>query len=257
MPEEAYDSRSLYERLKEQKDKRDLDFEEAHKLSTFSHTLPTFSINLLIFLCGVENLIRGLDDDEADFLEIVDKAKLNAEKKQQIEERTELHEFRERVRLMQENVIDQKISSEIVKRKPKPISAGTNRSSQKSILSGIIRKRKSEEPSRNATSQENDQQVTKSGSGMGTPNGGNGQPIKAAESSGDGRPREKRANIRPTHGSLDEGSLKCIGILPGIGCYKESSDSDKSTDTDDEYDFSDFDWVGRKIKKESNESECH
>lgn len=32
-PEEPYDARSLYDRLKEQKDKKDLEFEEAHKLS--------------------------------------------------------------------------------------------------------------------------------------------------------------------------------------------------------------------------------
>lgn len=32
-PEEQYDARSLYERLKEQKDKKDFEFDEAHKLS--------------------------------------------------------------------------------------------------------------------------------------------------------------------------------------------------------------------------------
>ncbi len=39
MPEEPYDSRSLYERLKEQKDKKDFEFDEAHKLSIFSLTI--------------------------------------------------------------------------------------------------------------------------------------------------------------------------------------------------------------------------
>jgi hypothetical protein len=32
-PEEPYDHRSLYERLQEQKQKKDLEYEEAHKLS--------------------------------------------------------------------------------------------------------------------------------------------------------------------------------------------------------------------------------
>lgn len=32
-PEEPYDSRSLYERLKDQRDKKDLEYDEAHKLS--------------------------------------------------------------------------------------------------------------------------------------------------------------------------------------------------------------------------------
>lgn len=36
VPEEAFDGRSLFERLKEQKYKKDLEFEEAHKLSTYS-----------------------------------------------------------------------------------------------------------------------------------------------------------------------------------------------------------------------------
>lgn len=54
----------------------------------------------------------------------------------------------------------------------------------------------------------------------------------------------------------DKGAMKCIGILPGIGKYRDSSDSEKSTDTDDDYDFSDFDWVGRKVKK-GHEDGCH
>lgn len=32
-PEEPYDNRSLYEKLQEQKQKKDLEYEEAHKLS--------------------------------------------------------------------------------------------------------------------------------------------------------------------------------------------------------------------------------
>lgn len=33
--EEPYDNRSLYEKLKEQKDKKDYEYEEAHKLSEY------------------------------------------------------------------------------------------------------------------------------------------------------------------------------------------------------------------------------
>lgn len=54
----------------------------------------------------VENLIRGLDDDEINFLDIVDKAKLEAEKRQQIQDKNELLEFRERVASLQEQTID-------------------------------------------------------------------------------------------------------------------------------------------------------
>lgn len=48
-----------------------------------------------------------MDDDEVDFLDIVDKAKMDAEKKQQIEEDNELMEFRQRVATLQEQSIDQ------------------------------------------------------------------------------------------------------------------------------------------------------
>lgn len=38
-PEEPYDNRSLFEKLQEQKQKKDLEYEEAHKLSKYIHIL--------------------------------------------------------------------------------------------------------------------------------------------------------------------------------------------------------------------------
>lgn len=71
----------------------------------FVTNLPT---KLLIFVRQtIENLIRGLDDDEVDFLSIVDKAKMDAERRQQNEDNKEMREFRERVATLQENTIDQ------------------------------------------------------------------------------------------------------------------------------------------------------
>lgn len=52
-------------------------------------------------------MIRGLDDDEINFLDIVDKAKLEAEKQQLIQEKNELSEFRQRVANLQEQTIEQ------------------------------------------------------------------------------------------------------------------------------------------------------
>lgn len=45
--------------------------------------------------------------------------------------------------------------------------------------------------------------------------------------------------------------LKCIGILPGLGTYEDSSDSDCSSDTDQEAEPcpSKYDILGRKIKQ--------
>lgn len=44
--------------------------------------------------------------------------------------------------------------------------------------------------------------------------------------------------------------MKCIGILPGLGNYEDSSDSEFSSDTDQypEPNHSKYDLLGRKIK---------
>lgn len=46
-PEEPYDNRSLFERLQEQKQKKDLEYEEAHKLSKCH--FPGFQTKLSTF----------------------------------------------------------------------------------------------------------------------------------------------------------------------------------------------------------------
>lgn len=63
--------------------------------------------NFYVYQFHAENLIRGLDDDEINFLEIVDKAKIDAERRQQIQESNELSEFRQRVASLQEKSIEQ------------------------------------------------------------------------------------------------------------------------------------------------------
>ncbi|KOC70681.1 hypothetical protein WH47_03697, partial [Habropoda laboriosa] len=47
----------------------------------------------------------------------------------------------------------------------------------------------------------------------------------------------------------ETGGMKCIGILPGLGSYEDSSDSDCSSDTDQdpEPNHSKYDLLGRKI----------
>lgn len=52
--------------------------------------------------------------------------------------------------------------------------------------------------------------------------------------------------VVPSNVTLTTGALQCIGILPGIGKYTESSDSDKSTDTEDDCENTAYDWLGRK-----------
>lgn len=158
----------------------------------------------------------------------------------------------------------QKISAEIAK--PKSVKTVSSRPSQKSILAGIVRKRKAspgldepaEKQSPNKSSIANDStekqaplanKVEKIDS--------SGQPSEKEKSSPSKNAEAKGPIVVSDLSHYDEGALKCIGILPGIGRYRESSDSEKSTDTDEEYDFGEFDWMGRKMKKDGDDGECH
>ncbi|XP_026682107.1 protein FAM192A [Diaphorina citri] len=96
-PEEEYDPRSLFDRLKEQKDKKEFEYEEAHKL---------------------KNMIKGLDDDEVEFLDLVDKSKFEEEKRKYLEESKELNEFRRRRECLEEENLEQRIKNEIKSSKP-------------------------------------------------------------------------------------------------------------------------------------------
>ncbi|KAG8143891.1 putative Protein FAM192A-like isoform 1 protein [Naja naja] len=72
-PEEVYDSRSLYERLQEQKDKKQQEFEEQFKF---------------------KNMVRGLDEDESKFLDEVSRQQTLIEKQRHEEDLKELNEYR-------------------------------------------------------------------------------------------------------------------------------------------------------------------
>lgn len=176
------------------------------------------------------------------------------------------------------HLIPQKISAETAK--PKSVKIVSSRPSQKSILAGIVRKRKpspsSDEP--------NEQPKKRTPNELTNANDSNEKKPVAVVNKED-KPvavvnKEEKISpiaqqnveekISPSKSSppespivvsdlskYDEGALKCIGILPGIGKYTESSDSEKSTDTDDEYDFGEFDWMGRKTKQDGEGSGCH
>jgi len=109
----------------------------------------------------IENLIRGLDDDEVQFLELVDAHKIHAERQQMRDEELELKDFRNRVEKLQEESVDkvgkvtatinwfynhpnfrnpQKLQAEL-KTTAKSAGASVGRSTQKTLLGqGIKRK---------------------------------------------------------------------------------------------------------------------
>ncbi|XP_017146140.2 PSME3-interacting protein [Drosophila miranda] len=197
-PEEPYDGHSLYDRLKEQKNKKDMEYEEAHKL---------------------KNLIRGLDDDEVQFLEAVDEHKINAERQQMRDEARELEDFRSRLEKLQEESVDKKLHAEL-KTTAKSIGATGARNTQKSLLGHGIKRKNGESPttSKVAKTVENDS-----------------TPVQ----------KEEQEKTQPAFQSR----LQLIATLPGIGPYTESSVSEASTDSNELDRFTRTDLCGRKISK--------
>jgi len=169
VPEEQYDHRSLFDRLDEQRRKKEYEYEETHKL---------------------KNMIRGLDDDEVDFLELVDKTKMAEERRQLIEDSRQIEEFRSKVSTLQCEIG----VSPLVATIPKPITGNnsTTRKTQSKLLAGaIVKKRTADEtmnPSKKQKSTANDSKQS---------------------------PKKSTGENKPS-------------ILPGIA-YSDSSDSDSDT----------------------------
>jgi len=188
-PEEPYDGRSLYDRLKEQRDAKDLEFEEARKF---------------------KNMIRGLDDDDVDHLNTCDDRKLIEERKQKEDELKELNDYRTKVAALQETCADQKLLLLSSKPKPKDPSTQSRVVSQKAILSTLVKRK----------SQTNGSQ-----------------------------PPEKLQVL----GVQQPSALKCLAVLPGIGDYKSSDDSEDSSEVDEEIVTGKVDLTGRQIIKKKIE----
>lgn len=73
MPEEPYDPRTLYERLKEQRDRKEAEFEEATRFG---------------------NLVHRLDNEEAHFLDEMTEDRRKKERALEAEEAAALERFR-------------------------------------------------------------------------------------------------------------------------------------------------------------------
>ncbi|KAF5304790.1 hypothetical protein FQR65_LT07807 [Abscondita terminalis] len=224
-PEQPYDPRSLYERLQEQKQRKDLEYEEAHKL---------------------KNMIKGLDDDEIEFLDLVDRTKLAADRRKNLEEERELSDYRNRVAHLQEKSLDQKLQSDIVVNKPKAIAG--NRPSQTKLLKGVI-VTKSDTLKRKASVEDKDN-----------------NKIQKLENKYENRQEgnitfeNKQEQETSSKNMLNRNTgLTCVGILPGLGYYEESSSDECSSDSDDDSavestKVAKFDLIGRKIVTKAKET---
>ncbi|XP_068215495.1 PSME3-interacting protein isoform X1 [Palaemon carinicauda] len=189
-PEEAPpDNRSLYDRLQEQRQKKQEEYDEAHKF---------------------KNMVRGLEDDEVDFLELVDRSKLQEEKRVRTEESSAMAEYRKKVSAMQKNCAEEEMRAEM-RAGEKKLAGGSGKKSHLSLLAGAIKRKHSDEDKTI-----DDEKASKIPN---TSNASNGE----------------KAEIHTSKPSTKSG-FQCIAVLPGLGVYTDSSDSDNNVDSDSDED---------------------
>ncbi|KAF6077462.1 hypothetical protein HJG60_004818 [Phyllostomus discolor] len=118
-PEEVYDPRSLYERLQEQKDRKQQEYEEQFKF---------------------KNMVRGLDEDETNFLDEVSRQQELIEKQRREEELKELKEYR--INLHKVGISPENKKEAEKKVAAKPIET-KNKFSQAKLLAGAVKHKRS------------------------------------------------------------------------------------------------------------------
>nr|DBA16977.1 TPA: hypothetical protein GDO54_002498 [Pyxicephalus adspersus] len=184
-PEEVYDPRSLYEKLQEQKEKKQQEYEEQFKF---------------------KNMVRGLDEDETNFLDEVSRKQEMLEKERREEEKREINEYRN-ARIIAAT------STEHKKREPekKIVTADSKKFSQSKLLAGAVRRKRLELKTHLCkSSQKNTILLSLSES--------NSSSTESSTTVG------SRLHCPP--------ASVCIGILPGLGAYSGSSDSESSSDSE-------------------------
>ncbi|XP_038126143.1 PSME3-interacting protein isoform X2 [Cyprinodon tularosa] len=213
-PEEEYDPRCLYDRLQEQKDKKQQEYEEQFKF---------------------RNMVRGLDEDETSFLDEVSRQQVLVEKQRRDEEKKELLEYRSALQKQTSASADGRRETE-KKAGPKPSGAEpkTSHLSQAHLLVGAVKRRSSSHSSDSGKKQKkDDRRATGDGDRTAEQDGG----------AAGGRSREAEdhravpgltAKTPPsTRGVLHLPSAAvCVGVLPGLSAYSGSSDSDSSSDSE-------------------------
>ncbi|XP_056138025.1 PSME3-interacting protein [Lampris incognitus] len=218
-PEEEYDPRSLYERLQEQKDKKQEEYEEQFKF---------------------KNMVKGLDEDETHFLDEVSRQQSLVEKQRRDEEQQELLEYRSA--LVKRATSESRREPE-KKAGPKPLGAEqrTSHLSQAHLLAGAVKRRSSSQSSDSSKKQKVDISATS------TTENRDGHKVQEGGGDGEGAAggvEEQQAchslTAKGTPASVNSGqgvlhlpsAAVCVGVLPGLGAYSGSSDSESSSDSE-------------------------
>lgn len=217
-PEEVYDPRTLYERLQEQKMKKEAEFEEKSKL---------------------QNLIPLIDSDEAQYLEAVEKKREELELIKLAEEEKAVAEYKLALSHMTNDEQEKRLAEfrslinggKKVDESDKKSSSSSSlpsvpaKRTQAALLSGIVR--------RNNSSPHEDSKK------------GEKRKLESDSESDPSSTDAKKQDTTPQVKSTVRSSIECLGILPGIGIYgSDSSDSEASSLSDqDDLQNSDFSLV--------------
>ncbi|XP_048001204.1 PSME3-interacting protein-like [Leguminivora glycinivorella] len=178
-PEEPYDTRPLYQRLEEQKMRKDAEYEEAHKL---------------------KNMIRGLDDDEVGFLDLVERSKAKAAQQISMQEQKEMQEFRERVSTLAESEELTRLRAQLAPARTTPAQQQRNK-----LQGVVVRKRKASE-------------------------------LEAEKGAAPPPAKNNTNNVTDSVPATGEelGAMRCVGVLPGLRHYGTDSSSDTGESSDSE-----------------------
>ncbi|XP_022646209.1 protein FAM192A-like [Varroa jacobsoni] len=205
------DRRPLFDRLEEQRLKKEAEREESRQL---------------------KNLVKGLDSDEVEFLERVDDLRAQQERQQREEERRELEEFKLRTQFARPAVEPEKVE---------PIKKTTNFSSEKretksqaKLLIGAIKRKVS------------DANIADSTSGTASINKSASNSQQTATESGDINSNRQQADQgQPTK------TMRVLGVLPGLGNYEsDSSEVDSNGSSEEELTMPVRDLLGRKLNQQ-------
>ncbi|XP_077983336.1 PSME3-interacting protein-like [Glandiceps talaboti] len=193
-PDEEYDPRSLFERLQEQKDKKQEEFEEKFKFKNM--------------------IYKGLDDGEAEFLDHVSDRQIQIQKERMTEEKEILKEYKESVSALTQD----KVNTTPKPADKKPIIGG--KKSQMALLAGAVKRKRS-------SSDDIPDKKTKSSE---KPTDGKQQETSDIQKPENTAKEGSTASATTQSTSTQKSpTATYIGVLPGLGVYSESSDSDSSS----------------------------
>jgi len=196
-PDEPEDPRCLFERLKEQKDMQQAEHDEKYQL---------------------KNQVRGLEEDEAHFLQVVSRRQEELVKEREEEENELLEEYHK-------SQANQVLVVSAEKPDHKPTSSSwvprlgvdlKSKSTQSVLVAGAVKRKRSSNEST-----EHNGKILK------------GDDCELAR----GDARKGGADVTTADESAVDNSLghstaaTVVAILPGIGSYTDSSESDSSSDS--------------------------